>query len=245
MSAFIPAIPSTPLPGGADPPLLHWRPAERPPALDDGALHLWRIDADTACMDLEARCQQTLSTAELQRAARLRLSDLRQRFLCSHLASRRILGAYLDCAPQAIYFAYSETGKPRLCAPDGWLEFNLSTTADLTLLAVRRHEPVGVDAEILRQRIDPLAIAQRMFSAAEVEHLSRLQGPALWLAFYAAWTTLEARVKRDGRGLAGHRQPEAANVRVALARPRADAICAIASRCLPPPQAWLTWRWQE
>ncbi|EIC22997.1 4'-phosphopantetheinyl transferase family protein [Thiorhodovibrio frisius] len=220
-----------------------------------GDLHLWRIHADAELPDLQARCQRTLSAAELARGQRLRMPNLRRRFLLSHYACRRIFGAYLGCAPEAIDFSYSATGKPRISAPviragseigsgaGSGIEFNLSTTGDLTLLALRWQEPLGVDAEILCERGDTLGIARRMFGEAEAERLSRLQGEARLLAFYAAWTALEARVKRDGRGLPGHRQADAPEITVAHARPRGDAICAIAGRALPPLGDWITREW--
>jgi 4'-phosphopantetheinyl transferase len=222
--------------------LIAWRRA-KPPALHPGALHLWRIDADTIDDALVARCERILSPAELARGQRLRLTHLRRRFFLSHLASRQILGAYLNCAPEAIAFDYSPTGKPFIKAPATGLAFNLSTTGDLTLLAARLDEPVGVDAEIVRARVDPLAVAERMFGAAENRRLRQLGGEQQLLAFYTAWTEMEARVKRDGRGLAGHRERDAPDIRVAHARPRADAICAVASRDLPPLADWFTCDW--
>lgn len=224
-------------------PLISWQ-CGMPPALHPGALHLWRIDADASDNALEARCADILSPAELARGQRLRLANLRRRFFLSHLASRQIIGGYLDCAPEAIGFDYSTTGKPRIKAPTTGLEFNLSTTGNLTLLAVRLDEPVGVDAEIPRARVDPLAIAKRMFGEKENRRLSELHGEALLLAFYASWTEMEARVKRDGRGLAGHRQRDGPDIAVIHARPREDAICAIASRGLPPLADWVTRDWR-
>ncbi|WPL18635.1 holo-(acyl carrier protein) synthase 2 [Thiorhodovibrio winogradskyi] len=232
-----------------------------------GDLHLWRIHADAELPELEARCRATLSAAEFARGQRLRASNLRRRFLLSHYACRRIFGAYLDCEASAIDFAYSATGKPRITAPaapigsgvgygagsGAWLgdglgdgtgmEFNLSTTGDLTLLALRWREPLGLDAEILCDRGDTLGIARRMFGDAEAERLRQLQAEERLLAFFTAWTALEARVKRDGRGLPGYRLPDTPDIQVAHARPRADALCAIASRTLPPPSDWITREW--
>lgn len=227
---------------GDQPALIAWRRGE-PPALRPGALHLWHIDADAPYDALEARCAGILSPAELARGQRLRLTNLRRRFFLSHLASRQILGAYLDCAPAAIAFDDSATGKPFIKAPLTALEFNRSTTANLTLLGVRLDEPVGVDAEMLRARVDPLAVAERMFGSAESRRLSQLRGEQLLLAFYTSWTEMEARVKRDGRGLAGHRQLDGPDIAVVHARPREDAICAIASRDLPPFADWVTRDW--
>lgn len=227
----------------APPPLLNWHRDASPPPLHQGALHLWRINADTPCEELDQQCRQILSPEEFARGQRLRLPVLRQRFLLSHVATRRIFGAYLGCAPETIVFAYSATGKPSIRAPATELEFNLSTSGDLTLLALRQGEPLGIDGEILRERIDPISIAKRMFDKTLVDQLSALQGKERLLVFYRAWTALEARVKRDGRGLPGHRQLDAPDIAVIHARPRADAICAIAGRCLPPCADWMPRDW--
>jgi 4'-phosphopantetheinyl transferase len=224
-------------------PLLDWQPGTMTPSLSTNALHLWRIDADMALPDLYAWGERLLSAAELERARRLRLPKLRRRFVLSHLACRQILGAYLDCKPQAIEFVYSDTGKPGLGAPAGGLEFNLSTSGDLTLLGLRLGAPLGVDAELTRRRIELLGIAERMFNPACRERLRQLQGEEQRWAFYAEWTALEARVKRDGRGLAGHRAADGPEILVAHARPRADAICAIAGYQLPATRDWVARRW--
>lgn len=225
-------------------PELGWSCPARIPALRPGRLQLWRIDADTELADLESQCRAELSEAELERGQRLRSAQLRHRFLLSHLASRRILGAYLSRSSAELEFHYSATGKPGLSAPGTRLEFNLSTTADLTLLAVRLEDPLGVDCELIRERVDPIGIARRMFGDLAAERLARLGDDDRLLAFYTAWTELEARVKRDGRGLAGYRDPDAPDIMVQHARPRADAICALAGRALPPAQDWLTFNWR-
>lgn len=227
------------------PPWLHWQPRTTPPSLQAGALHLWRINADAPLANLDALSERILSSAECARAARLRIPMLRQRFLKTHLISRRIFATYLDYAPQMIVFDYSPTGKPRILTPATTLEFNLSTTGDLSLLAVRLDEPLGLDCELLRESVDVIGIARRMFGVKEAERLARLHGKEQQLAFYLAWTALEARVKRDGRGLSGYRQMDAPDIDLYQAHARADAVCALAGRALPQPHDWLTLLWQD
>jgi 4'-phosphopantetheinyl transferase len=224
---------------------LHWRSCAAPPSLQAGELHLWRIDADAPLAHLDALGERILSSAERARAARLRLPKLRRRFILTHLVSRQIFAGYLDCAPQALVFNYSPTGKPGIQAPNSALEFNLSTTGDLALLAVRLDEPLGLDCELLRESVDVIGIARRMFGVKEAERLARLHGKEQQLAFYLAWTALEARVKRDGRGLSGYRQMDAPDIDLYQAHARADAVCALAGRALPQPHDWLTLLWQD
>lgn len=235
----MPPLPSAP------PPAIHWEAGTAPARLVPGALHLWRIHAGTQPPALDARCATSLCAAEHARARRLRAPRHRHRFLVSHLAIREILGGYLHCAPAAVRFVQSPTGKPSLADAALPIEFNASTSGDLTLLALRLHEPLGIDVEMLSARVDMLGIARRMFSPAQTEQIGRLHGSARLVAFYAAWTALEARVKRDGRGLPGHREADPPDMALIHASALAGAICAIAGRGLPARHVWIARDWQE
>jgi phosphopantetheinyl transferase len=90
---------------------------------------------------------------------------------------RRVLATHLEADPEEVEVGYGEHGKPRLEGPGG-LEFNLSHSAELVLVAVARGREVGVDVE----RIDP----------------GRGRSPA----FCGSWVSREARLKCLGVGFA-------------------------------------------
>jgi 4'-phosphopantetheinyl transferase len=181
-----------------------WRPARAIPLLADNALHIWLALADEHGPSLP-RYTQYLSPDELQRAGRLRLPKLQERFIISRGLLRALLGRYLDCRPELIQFAFSLQGKPYLPASvsSGQLQFNLSHSRDAIVLALRLKEPVGVDVEYMRDSLDFVSLARRFFSEQEHRDISSIAGLEQKKAFYAHWTRKEAYLKATGQGLSG------------------------------------------
>lgn len=145
-----------------------------------------------------------LSADELRRAERLRGGILRRRWMASHVALRRALAVELDVPPQSLEFMTDEGGKPHLAgAHAGALEFSLSHSAALAVVAVSRGTPVGVDVELVESITDSNAVARRHFTHEEWHALDRLAGRERVDAFYRIWTRKEAYIKATGAGL-GH-----------------------------------------
>jgi 4'-phosphopantetheinyl transferase len=140
--------------------------------------------------------------------------------------------------PEAIDFQYGKAGKPYLCCG---LEFNLTTSGDLALAAVRRQRPLGVDCELLRPRGDLIAVARRAFAPADAALVSRAPETERLAAFNLAWTALEASVKADGRGLFRSRKaPPLPDMDVIHFIPEDGFIAALAGAHLPPVSEWVT-----
>src|SRR5215204_4262422 len=142
-----------------------WRHPPHPP-LGADEVHVWRIS-----LDVEADSfRSLLSPDERRRAARFHRDEHRRRYVTAHGALRLILGAYLDAAPETLAFELGEHGKPSLREPldaeDARVEFNLSHSAELALVAVARDHPVGVDVERWSE-VEHLELAERFFSRAE------------------------------------------------------------------------------
>ena len=225
-------------------PNLRWRKRSVPPNLAPDALHLWRIPLGENPGRLGADDLALLSRKQQQRVRRLRTPQLQRRYLRAHSAMRRILGGYLQRPPQTITLSYGAAGKPSLTGDHRQLEFNLTTSGDLALLAVAAEHEVGVDCEPVRDDRDLAGIAHRMFPADDAVAIDRLPATERALAFYLHWTALEARVKADGRGLAGWQEPDmpGLEIRHAVAGHLGgtDVICAVARRALPPVRDWIT-----
>jgi 4'-phosphopantetheinyl transferase len=102
-----------------------------------------------------------------------------------------------------IRYAYNAFGKPGL-SPDlgGRLEFNLSHSDGLAVIAIASDSAVGVDLECIRAKSDLAEIARRFYSAAEAEQLNALPGHVRAEAFTRCWTMKEACLKACGGGLA-------------------------------------------
>jgi len=180
-----------------------------------------------------------LSAREQGRASRIRLARQRSAYLRVHAGLRLILAGYLGQAPERIRFEQGPQGKPSL---PGALEFNLTTSGDLALVALRWRWPLGIDCERTLANRDHLAIARRLFAPAEVEHLRRARDEDRPSLFTRYWTALEARVKLDGRGL--FQPPPAAAIpsEVIHFTPQAGYLAAIASPQPPPLASWSAWR---
>jgi 4'-phosphopantetheinyl transferase len=145
--------------------------------------------------------EATLDDEEQARSARFVRPRDRRRFVLTHVALRLFLARCLGMDPMAVRYENGIHGKPRLAPGLPSLEFNLSHSGGLALLAVARDRPVGVDVERLRDVPDALTIADTHFSAAEREVLRSLPATEQRRAFVRCWTRKEAIVKAVGEGL--------------------------------------------
>ena len=142
-----------------------------------------------------------LDDEERARATRFVRPSDRRRFVLAHAALRLVLARCLDTDPTAVRYEHGHHGKPRLRPGLPSLEFNLSHSGDLVVLAVARDRSVGVDVEQMRYMPDALTIADTHFSAAEREGLRSLSPVERQAAFFRCWTRKEAMVKAVGEGL--------------------------------------------
>lgn len=116
-------------------------------------------------------------------------------------ALHEILARYLPGGRQAVEIERSASGKPYLSKPGIPLRFNLSHCRDLALVAVSACCELGVDVERIRSVGDPLRLARRALSDADIAMLEKLPSDRQLAAFLDLWTQLEARQKAFGRGI--------------------------------------------
>lgn len=164
------------------------------PRLEAAEVHVWAVPLHGAHEPFQA----LLSAAEQAKAERLRFADHRRRLTIWHGALRAILGGYAGREPRALEFTFGPRGKPYLLGAP--LQFNLSHSAQLALVAVGRNE-LGVDCEKVRHLENLDDIARRHFSAVEFAALSALAEPERLRGFYRCWTRKEAFIKAIGAGL--------------------------------------------
>jgi 4'-phosphopantetheinyl transferase len=177
-------------------------PAELP-VLDD-SVQVWAVRLDDAVVDLE-RGRELLSPYERERAARFRFDIHRRRYLVAHIALHDILSGYLAIEPARLGFDLGANGKPRLPQElgGGGVEFNLSHSNEMALLAVTHGAEVGVDIEHAREQFEFQDVAERFFTAKEVAAMRGLPSALQRQAFYKCWTSKEAFLKAKGTGLSG------------------------------------------
>lgn len=185
----------------SSPPSPIWTPAPLLITLENPQVHIWRISLDPPTPLLHS-FETTLNADELHRANRFRTPALRRKFLAGRGALRAILAAYLLRDPSTVTFAYESHGKPVIAGETtARLEFNLSHTADLALLALAQGRPLGVDVEERKPMDNAEKIISRFFSPREQADFLALPPADRNAAFFRAWTRKEAYLKAKGTGL--------------------------------------------
>ncbi|WP_198263492.1 4'-phosphopantetheinyl transferase family protein [sulfur-oxidizing endosymbiont of Gigantopelta aegis] len=169
--------------------------------LDKKVIDIWLCQLS----DLEnknALFLEQLSTEEQARSARFKFAIHRNRFISSHGFMRTVLANYLHIRPQQIEYKKGDQGKPSLANPEaGLIEFNLSHTEDLAILAISKASAVGIDIEHNDRKTDWQGICKRFFTVSEQDALSVLPEEAQGRAFFDLWTRKEAYMKVLGTGL--------------------------------------------
>jgi 4'-phosphopantetheinyl transferase len=178
------------------------QPPDKLPALET-SVQVWAVRLDDPTVDIEGG-QEVLSDDERARAARFRFERHCRRYLAAHIALHEILRRYIGSSPARLSFELGANGKPRLmpafaCA----LEFNLSHSNEMALIAVSQGRELGVDIEHVRQTFEFQEVAERFFTTKEVAALRGLPQALQRQAFFKCWTSKEAFLKAKGTGLSG------------------------------------------
>jgi 4'-phosphopantetheinyl transferase len=161
-----------------------------------------RVDL-TAEAAWSRRYERLLSPEERERAARFQVADAYTEFVVTRAVLRLLLGEHLGCSPWAVRIEVSGPGaKPRVADLPA-VQFSVSHTRGLALVAYGEGGPVGVDAECLDCNVDAELLASRCLTADELRTFQRLPQHARPRAFLTAWTRKEAVLKAQGVGLAG------------------------------------------
>ncbi len=172
------------------------------PQLSANEVHVWAARLEVSAPTLAA-LRTTLSSMELERAARFRFERHRDRFMVGRGLLRVLLGHYLQAEARELEFTYGSAGKPELKRKPGSppLHFNLAHSGNLALLAITQAGAVGVDVERVRPLKDADDLVARFFSPREhalFKDLPDSQKPA---AFFNLWTRKEAWLKATGEGI--------------------------------------------
>jgi 4'-phosphopantetheinyl transferase len=166
--------------------------------IGNGEVHVWTI-----VLDLEPAAVSSLlaglSGEERTRAARLRTTELRLRFVAAHGALRSILARYTGLPAGAIPIETATGGKPFI--RDAHISFNLSHSDGLAICALTWDAQVGADVERLRMVPDADSIVSRYFAQGEARSYGELAAGVRKEAFFSTWTRKEAFVKGIGDGL--------------------------------------------
>jgi 4'-phosphopantetheinyl transferase len=186
-------------------------------------VHIWRAALDEAGWPEAER----LPAPERERAASFLREEPGRRWVAARWALRRVLESYLEEPAAAIGLDRGENGKPRL-RDGGGIEFNLSHSNGLALVAVAEGREVGVDVELIEPGRNLVALAERALPQEDAAALRAASEPDRPAVFYAAWTRYEARLKCLGTGLGTSVDEDLAVENVAVAPGYAAAVAVAA-----------------
>jgi 4'-phosphopantetheinyl transferase len=171
-------------------------------SLNSTVIHVWQrqLGCEPRLIDT---LRGVLATDELARAARFHFAINRDEYVVSRGTLRLLLGQYMRCPPEKLHFAYSQFGRPHLdeASHKESIEFNISHSGKVVILAFARNRRIGIDIERVRKDFSTAEIAERFFSLAEREALCELPVEQRHEAFFRCWTRKEAFIKALGEGL--------------------------------------------
>ena len=168
-------------------------------------LHLWcTVRKKINNIDLP-QFYKHLCEVERLRAERYHFADDQRHFIFRHGLLRILLSSYLNIEPSEVQINHNENGKPFLGNIQGkdTIQFNLSHSKGMVLVAFIRGRRIGVDIELMQPMKDMDAIVKDFFSATEQAAYKRLPMSQRMEGFYNCWTRKEAFLKALGDGLSG------------------------------------------
>jgi len=175
-----------------------------PPTLTLAAcdVHVWDARV-SAFAEHEDDLRATLDDDELQRADCFQFARDRLQYVIAHGLVRILLGRYLGKPAHRLRFETGPYGKPSLYSSVTCptLEYNLSHSGDIVLIAVACGRAVGVDVERWADEIVYDDLAEYCFSPMEQAELAATDVRNKAAAFFAGWTRKEAYIKATGLGV--------------------------------------------
>jgi 4'-phosphopantetheinyl transferase len=167
--------------------------------LNPNEVHVWLANLN----DHQAeRFRPLLAEDEIARADRFHFAKDRSHFVVARGWLRMLLGKYLDVPAGELRFVYGEKGKPSLNASQtGAMNFNLAHSHGQAIFAFSHGCEIGVDLEFIREDVECEKIAERFFSAHEIDELKSVSLELRRQAFFNCWTRKEAYIKARGEGL--------------------------------------------
>lgn len=174
-----------------------------------GDVDLWRIDLgkDSASLSSEF---DLLSAEEKTRANKFVFPKDRVNFITGRAALRKIIGGYLQVSPDEVEISARHYGKPFVSTESCGLQFNVSHSHEVAVIAISRGREVGVDLEFVDQSFDVRGVAPSVFSTEEVSRINSLAADQQVGAFFTGWTRKEALLKALGDGLSTSDELQAA-----------------------------------
>ncbi|VAW62835.1 4'-phosphopantetheinyl transferase [hydrothermal vent metagenome] len=190
-----------------------WHSENNDIQLLDNEIHIWLSYLNVHQARLK-HLYPLLSDEEKQRSERFKFYKHRKLFIASHGFLHATLARYIEVPENGITFSYAKYGKP--CITDEQnkkaIQFNLSHSGNLAILAVCQNHSLGIDIEFTKRNADWKGIIKRFFTQREQDRLLALPENRQKEAFFKMWTRKEAHMKVTGQGL--HLSPDEFEVSV-------------------------------
>jgi 4'-phosphopantetheinyl transferase len=182
---------------------MQWHNQDADKQLASGEIHIWLNFLNLHQARLK-HLYPLLSAAEKARSEEFSHFRARKNYIASHGFLHSVLAYYLDHPATEIEFTQGEKGKPFITPEQNpqQIQFNLSHSQNLAILAVCREQSVGIDIECSQRNSDWSGIARRFFTLNEQQALFALPEAQQKDAFFQIWTRKEAHMKVTGLGLA-------------------------------------------
>lgn len=180
---------------------------ERPPvnlSISRSELHIWLVDLNNVNHPFNDLIS-LLSPEEIKRSERFKFERDQYRYQVTHNMKRLILANYLDCDPQCLHFKIESYGKPALANLQSplKLQFNISHSRDLILIAITVEDSIGIDIEYNDKKRSIESLSETIFSPSEKKFFLTLKSQReKEEIFFRCWTRKEAFLKAKGIGLA-------------------------------------------
>jgi 4'-phosphopantetheinyl transferase len=153
--------------------------------------------------DIDIRDLNWLTDTELARYQSIKMSNRKNQFLVGHYLIRKLASELSgNSFGDWEYFLATKGQRQLKCGLPGTEEFYCSIShSGEWIAAAISPTPVGIDIETFGKARDFLAIADHVFSTAEVDQLKECDPKELKQQFYLHWTLKESVAKQFGIGL--------------------------------------------
>lgn len=167
--------------------------------LTERTIHLWYIPYDVITVSLNSLFS-ILSVEEQNKANDFYFNKHKTAYILRKLALRVILSQYCMINPNAINFKYNYYQKPYFVTNPFNLQFNMSHSHNMAILAITKKHPIGVDIECIKPIKNITGIANQLFSPQEYSKFVLVPSNQKIETFYKIWTRKEAFIKAIGKG---------------------------------------------
>ncbi len=179
-----------------------WEVPEGFPDLSKNQVHVWQVKtSDFYNKVKEFEC--LLNETEKKRVSQFKYEDSKNNFIVCRGALRFLLSQYLDENPALIGILQNPDGKPALA--DEYhqhdLEFNISHSNEICLIAFSQNLELGIDVEALKPLVDLEDMAKSFLSERELAAFYSCSPEHKLAMFYDLWSAKEALLKAIGCGL--------------------------------------------